>query len=170
MNDFHEIYNHCYMLNGKEIKECKSFSDFEIAFKFENRKIKHTRISEKLISTVFLVLDHNVCNKGDPVLFETMIFPDQEIYNRYSTFEEAVKGHDHIVELIRISTMNNEIKDYNTIVRVINRIETDNEFKISFKKLQKLIMIGIECFWEYHPDPTVYIINKLNELKDKYNL
>lgn len=98
----------CYYLDGKQFKKCKTLSDFDRAFKLDNRRIKHTKINGTLVSTVFLVLDHNFEKKDDPILFETMTFPDQDICRRYRTFEEAVKGHDQIVETIRKEARKNE--------------------------------------------------------------
>ena len=72
---------------------------------FENadRKVAKTIIDIRLhneisVSTVFLGLDHNF-GEGTPILFETMIFGgkfDQEM-DRYSTWDEAVKGHEKMV-------------------------------------------------------------------------
>ncbi len=55
-----------------------------------------------LISTVFLGLDHRF-GEGPPLLFETMVFGGkhhQEI-DRYSTWDEAEKGHAKFVKLIK---------------------------------------------------------------------
>lgn len=57
------------------------------------------------ISTVFLGVDHNFYGKGDPVLFETMIFGgpmDGERW-RYSTYTEAERGHAEAVTAARIA-------------------------------------------------------------------
>lgn len=50
------------------------------------------------ISTVWLGLDHNFMSDGPPLIFETMIFPDDgsfsEIYCiRYTSRERALIGH-----------------------------------------------------------------------------
>ena len=62
------------------------------------------------VSTVFLGLDHNWHPDGPPVLFETMVFSRErggegqrlgdelgEIMDRYSTWAEALKGHNDIL-------------------------------------------------------------------------
>ena len=87
---------------------------------FENdqaRRVAKTHIHGLFVSTVFLGLDHGWFG-GKPVLFETMIFCDEdnappEIYfeqiqnwchdyqMRYSTWDEAVKGHEQVVTIIR---------------------------------------------------------------------
>jgi hypothetical protein len=55
------------------------------------------------ISTVFLGLDHQFNEDGPPILFETMIFggtcDGQQA--RYSTWDQAEKGHRATVEAVR---------------------------------------------------------------------
>jgi hypothetical protein len=50
-------------------------------------------IGEVRVSTVFLGIDH--AWEGPPLLFETMVFggPLDEEMERYSTWEEAERGH-----------------------------------------------------------------------------
>ena len=69
-----------------------------------NRRVQSTKLPElnASVSTVFLGLDHQ-WGVGPPILFETMIFgSDLDGYQeRYSTWDEAVKGHKIAVELLR---------------------------------------------------------------------
>jgi hypothetical protein len=68
-------------------------------------KIGGDVIGKATISTVFLGLDHNFFGRGDPVLFETMIFGgglDQE-QRRYATYTEAERGHAEAVTAVRIA-------------------------------------------------------------------
>lgn len=63
----------------------------------EIRQIRYDEIDEIEVSTVFLGLDHS--HSMDPMrslLFETMVFggPDDGSQERYSTYEEAIQGHD----------------------------------------------------------------------------
>jgi hypothetical protein len=58
----------------------------------------------KIISTVWLGIDHRY-NKGNgkPIIFETMVFVSDMDYTdidrrRYETEEEAIKGHERMVE------------------------------------------------------------------------
>jgi hypothetical protein len=49
------------------------------------------------VSTVWLGIDH--AREGRPLIFETMVFPDEDNYSeldvaRYSTRAEALAGHD----------------------------------------------------------------------------
>jgi hypothetical protein len=68
--------------------------------KIENRRVARTEINESCyVSTVFLGLDHNFSGKGEPLLFETMIFGgplDQDTY-RYRTWADAERGHEAAV-------------------------------------------------------------------------
>jgi hypothetical protein len=69
---------------------------------FENsdRRIAHTEVNDKCsVSTVFLGLDHNFSDKGDPLLFETMIFggPLDQYQRRYATWDQAERGHAEAV-------------------------------------------------------------------------
>jgi hypothetical protein len=54
----------------------------------------------ELVSTVFLGVNHGFGDKL--ILFETMIFGgDQDLYRcRYSTYDEAMAGHQKAIELI----------------------------------------------------------------------
>lgn len=45
------------------------------------------------VSTVFLGLDHSYNPSGPPILFETMIFPEAEVFGRCSTLEQAKAMH-----------------------------------------------------------------------------
>jgi len=53
------------------------------------------------VSTVWLGIDHG-WGRGPPVIFETMIFESGGWYHsdcvRYSTEEEAIAGHDSMVQ------------------------------------------------------------------------
>lgn len=55
------------------------------------------------VSTVFLGLDHQWMPDLPPLLFETMVFPECDVCERYSTWEQAVAQHDQIVAAERES-------------------------------------------------------------------
>jgi hypothetical protein len=62
------------------------------------RHVGSDQIGQLWVSTVFMGLDHNWSDDGEPILFETMIFTDdKEMHDlhcrRYSTMEEAERGH-----------------------------------------------------------------------------
>ena len=68
------------------------------------KRVRETTLPDgKWISTVWLGLNHNFCSPGPPLIFETMVFPKEGEYgeldcNRYSTEEEAIAGHEAMVE------------------------------------------------------------------------
>lgn len=67
-----------------------------------NLHVADETIGDIRVSTVFLGLDHNF-GSGKPLLFETMVFGGlfNNRMNRYSTWEEAVKGHNKMVKRIK---------------------------------------------------------------------
>ena len=57
------------------------------------------------VSTIFSALDYN-CGSGKPLLFETKVYkkdsdPKRQLIERYSTWDEAKKGHKRIVKKLR---------------------------------------------------------------------
>ncbi len=59
----------------------------------------------RLVSTVFLGLDHSFGLGGSPILWETMIFggPLDCYQRRYSSLEKALEGHKHALRLAWLS-------------------------------------------------------------------
>lgn len=73
-----------------------------------NRLYRDELDPELLVSTVFLGIDHGFGNTSQPVLYETMILGDlwsryhrDKYQQRYSTKEDALKGHRDAVFLAR---------------------------------------------------------------------
>lgn len=68
-----------------------------------SRKIvKQEYIDDIFVSTVFLGLDH-AWNSNVPVLWETMIFGgehDQSYQERYTSYEDALEGHQKALEVV----------------------------------------------------------------------
>jgi len=65
--------------------------------------VLHDRTIENIsISTVFLGIDHNFCEEGPPILFETMVFGGKfdGTQQRYPTWDEAVQGHEKLKRYI----------------------------------------------------------------------
>ncbi len=87
------LRGHDPILEGNVLRWAKWFGTAD-------RVVKKTKVSRSVnVSTVFLGIDHNFGNLGNPVLFETMVFGgdrDSEC-RRYCTWDEAVVGHDEIV-------------------------------------------------------------------------
>ena len=72
--------------------------DFE-----KTRRVAQTLVGEANVSTVFLGIDHVLFGGGPPILFETMVFGGQydDRQWRYSTWDEAVAGHEAVVAALR---------------------------------------------------------------------
>ena len=67
-----------------------------------NKIVCRTELPEEVyVSTVFLGMDHSY-GGGEPILFETMIFGGEhdQHQERYSTWEEAKKGHEKAIEMM----------------------------------------------------------------------
>lgn len=93
-----------YKLEGKKAVICPSLIEWAQWIGTANCHVADEIIEEIRISTVFLGLDHNFLRRGDPLLFETMVFfPNGETGRmcRYFTWEEAEEGHKKIANLIR---------------------------------------------------------------------
>jgi hypothetical protein len=72
---------------------------------FENREARTVGRTELdhdvLISSVFVGTDLGFLHTGTPITFETVIFgldPDDGYQERYSTWEEAERGHQRAVD------------------------------------------------------------------------
>lgn len=67
------------------------------------QRVGRTEVGEHLVSTVWLFgIDHQY-GDGPPLIFETMIFGDpwNNELRRYSTEEEAMRGHLEAVDRLR---------------------------------------------------------------------
>lgn len=75
------------------------------------RRVAFTELEDgSQVSTVFLVLDHDLSGEGPPLLYETMVFGglaeglDEEVGGatwRYPTRAEAIANHDQVAAAIR---------------------------------------------------------------------
>lgn len=91
-----------YILRDKQPVKVDDVSEW--AREYNNNKIiEHTKINDILISTAFLGIDHSMGKI--PILFETMIFGGKydDYQDRYSTYEEAIKGHEIACNLVKKS-------------------------------------------------------------------
>lgn len=66
------------------------------------RRVGWDVINGNTISTVFLAINHNF-GEGPPILWETMIFGGKhdQYQQRYSSLEEAKKGHAEAIALVK---------------------------------------------------------------------
>jgi len=70
-----------------------------------------THYARIMVSTVFLGLDHR-WDSGPPLLFESMCFngPLDEAQERYTTWEQAKKGHSEMVEAVKNAMVEEAVK------------------------------------------------------------
>src|SRR5262245_20305996 len=89
-----------YRLDGHQPVPC-SFDEW--TSHPETRRVAFDRVDRAEISTVFLVHNHNFPGRGKPLLFETMVFggPNNGWCRRYTTWDEAERGHATTVAAIR---------------------------------------------------------------------
>jgi hypothetical protein len=76
---------------------------------FSNRLVRKSEVRGKIVSTVFLGIDHSFTEYGPPLVFETMVFPGtgsylEEDVRRYATWDEAVTGHTEMCAMVAVST------------------------------------------------------------------
>lgn len=89
---------------GNELNEFGFRKDFDWKTRFDLK----TEVDDYVVSTVDLGLNYNF-GKGDPLYYETMVFAKEnnkinfmDLYcERYTTEEEAKKGHEKIVEALK---------------------------------------------------------------------
>ena len=110
-----------YILNDKdEIVEVPDILTFAKWFETQKRFVAKDSVGKYDISTIFLGLDHSF-GLGEPLFFETMVFEKKlstskalskpiklkafkyhksldDYTRRYSTKEEALKGHREIIK------------------------------------------------------------------------
>lgn len=88
-----------YILEGHTPVLCPGLLKWGRWFESADRQVAETIQGDVRVSTVFLGLDHNHWGRGPPILFESMAFVghDSVDLNRYSTWEEAEKGHRRMV-------------------------------------------------------------------------
>lgn len=93
-----------YVLNGHEPIPVDDVIEWAKWFEKGDRRVAKTSIEPNVfVSTVFLGLDHSFM-EGRPILFETMVFGDGEedtMMERYSTWDEAEKGHKDMIERVK---------------------------------------------------------------------
>lgn len=74
-------------------------------FESADRHVAQDEIDGHRVSTVFLGLDHNHSGEGPPILFETMIFKENDMSDEYqtrcSTWEEAEIMHREAIAFVK---------------------------------------------------------------------
>lgn len=84
---------------------CEDLQEFGRLFQDINyKRVKRDFLKNgKLVSTVWLGIDHGLHHENGPLIFETMVFSDTENYleldtARYKTELEATDGHERMVK------------------------------------------------------------------------
>jgi hypothetical protein len=98
-----------FRLRGEVIEPVTDQADISEAFKMVNRRVALDELgNDSKVSTVFLVIDHNMGCSETPILFETMSWYNGEEYEckRYPTVEAALTGHRESVEALKIAMKN----------------------------------------------------------------
>lgn len=88
---------HYILDDNKELVEVDLYTWGAWFESIENRRVASTYINDYHISTVFLGINHSYHDKGEPLVYETMVFSpsgDDSYMERYHTWDEAVKGHE----------------------------------------------------------------------------
>jgi len=91
-----------YILDGKEPVKVHDVMEWAMQIEYMDMIVEQTTLGQNIrVSTVFLGVDYQFGN-GPPLLFETMVFGGEhnEDQWRYSTWDEAVAGHDAVVAMI----------------------------------------------------------------------
>ena len=91
-----------YALDGHIPVPCCDIHDIEAWgrwFEQADRLVGSNVVRGIWVSTIFLGIDHNFAGEGDPILFQTTASNEElEISEwRYSTWEQAARGHQTIV-------------------------------------------------------------------------
>jgi len=95
-----------YAVNGREMTQMEWSRALS---HYRHIGLDYVRIRGRTyrVSTVWLGLDHSFWPGGRPLIFETMVFEDDDmggfegLMNRYSTLAEAERGHRMFVRLVK---------------------------------------------------------------------
>lgn len=88
------------------IEACDTYEACELLQSPGYKRVASDTVNGKLLSTVFLGLDHRLNDsEGTPLVFETMLFPEgswQDLYcERYSTPQQAREGHARLLAQLK---------------------------------------------------------------------
>lgn len=95
---------HFYVLDGKEIRKAAGVLEWADFFE-EHRVVKSTVLSDQQLKvvTIFEGIDHSFGRHPEPYLFSSAVINSgsrfiKELDDRYKTYDEAIEGHDKIVD------------------------------------------------------------------------
>lgn len=90
-----------YILNpDKSVRRAKDVDEWVEQRGESEYILKQELYGQHEVSTVFLGIDHNFFG-GEPILFETMIFPNQDYQTRCSTYEQAIRMHEEALQHLK---------------------------------------------------------------------
>jgi hypothetical protein len=107
--------------NSHRAIQCKSSLEWSSWMKKSNRVVAKTEVGDFLVSTVFLGIDHNHLGKGDPLLFESMVFDSHgrgSEMQRYFIWDEAEIGHTEMVHKLKILSSKAELNTKEIITKL----------------------------------------------------
>jgi hypothetical protein len=86
-----------YKLEGHTPVRVESLHEWGVYMESAQKQVAETIVGDARISTIFTGVDYGFGKK--PLVFETTVFGGEHdsLLRRYSTWEEAAKGHDEIV-------------------------------------------------------------------------
>lgn len=99
-----------YRRDGTPIGDTDAYIAYRDNVDQDDKRVAEDTVGDYWVSTVFLGLNHQWDPGEPPLIFETMVFPNEQnsdqlgeewYMERYSTEAEAVVGHDQIVAKIR---------------------------------------------------------------------
>lgn len=108
---------HFYILDAdKRVVKARNHIEWARFFESPARIVAQANVGPLFVSTVFLGLDHRFGGRGPPLVFETMVLgPPEDVeivgklhefrphrgMRRYSTWDEAARGHAVAIEIAR---------------------------------------------------------------------
>lgn len=95
-----------YLLDENNVPYEVSLEDYAKGITPDIKRVALDYVNDNIkISTVFLGWDHSFLDESAPILFETMIFGGEhnDFQRRYSTYNEALQGHNEAVEMVKQS-------------------------------------------------------------------
>jgi hypothetical protein len=93
MDMFHKLYT----LKGKEVIKVTTTEQLIAGDKID-RAVGRTTLGDFTICTSFIMVDHRYHGKGDPIVFETMIFSIYPTPHEYSGYKFTSYSDDHVFE------------------------------------------------------------------------
>lgn len=70
-------------------------------FNVAKRHVAMTYVGDGYVSTVFLGLNYGYDLEGKPILWESMFFGSEEKQQRYTSYDDAIAGHEAMVAEVK---------------------------------------------------------------------